>query len=224
MASSTRAPNFRVARQQQRRHDGLRRAAEQVAADEHRVRGRRSATTPPIARKRTIGIMRAASTMPSADAESVSCSTANASATGAMALPRNETQRPANSSPKFRCRNNEAVRSHARVYAYGCGVVIHSRAWLQGPGEIPHGLAGRLEPAAASNSPNSVRAASRLERCRRTAGIVIAERPDGRADAPPPARSAAPDARTRRPSLVRELHPAAVAPNAYYLALRRAPD
>ncbi len=53
-----------------------------------RVRGNRSATTPPKSRNSTIGAVRAASTCPRAAAESVMSSTANASATPAIIEPR----------------------------------------------------------------------------------------------------------------------------------------
>ena len=56
------------------------------------TRGSRSAITPPTSRKTTIGIVLAASTMPSAPAESVTSRTANASATGAMVEPTRLTE------------------------------------------------------------------------------------------------------------------------------------
>ena len=104
-------PDLGMAREQQRRHDAA------CVAPLSRL-----LPTAPCARQAVgddaadreeeeFGTMRAASTMPSADAESVRCSTANASATGAMALPRNETQPPENSSPKFRrCKREIACR------------------------------------------------------------------------------------------------------------------
>ena len=56
-------------------------------------RGNRSETTPPISRNTTIGTVRAASTTPSALAESATSSTANANAIGAIPVPAVETTR-----------------------------------------------------------------------------------------------------------------------------------
>ena len=54
-----------------------------------------SAITPPASRKTTSGTLCAASTMPSADADPSTSSTANASATEAIELPRVFTNREA---------------------------------------------------------------------------------------------------------------------------------
>jgi len=55
----------------------------------------RSAITPPIRRNTIIGIIRAASTAPSAVAESLMSSTANTTAIGAITEPTVEMKRPA---------------------------------------------------------------------------------------------------------------------------------
>jgi hypothetical protein len=65
-------------------------------------RDMRSATTPPASSSTTVGISRAARTMPSALGESDTSSTANASATGTMPSPSTDTDCPMNSRRKFR--------------------------------------------------------------------------------------------------------------------------
>ena len=60
-----------------------------------RVRPNRSASTPPTSRKTTIGMLCAASTTPRAVGESLICSTAKASATGAIRAPIRLTMREA---------------------------------------------------------------------------------------------------------------------------------
>src|SRR6478672_7060091 len=68
-------------------------------------RGRRSAQTPPKRMNRTVGTWRAVSTMPSFVVDWVRSSTANESATGAIALPAIEIVRPAKSRRNSRSRS-----------------------------------------------------------------------------------------------------------------------
>ena len=76
------------------------------------VRGNRSAITPPQSRNTTIGIVCAASTWPSAVAESVISRTANASAMPAIMLPRVLTKRDAKYQRKLRSRSGATESVH----------------------------------------------------------------------------------------------------------------
>jgi hypothetical protein len=73
-------------------------------------RGRRSPTTPPTSRKATSGTVRAASTMPRSEADPVSSSTANASATGTIPSPTSEIAWPVKSRRNSRSRKTSRLR------------------------------------------------------------------------------------------------------------------
>ncbi len=76
------------------------------------ARGNRSAITPPQSRNTTIGTVWAASTQPRTVAESVISSTAKASATLAIMLPRVLTNREAKYQRKFRSRSGATESFH----------------------------------------------------------------------------------------------------------------
>src|SRR5205823_6475335 len=71
-----------------------------------RRRGRRSATTPPTSSVETCASVQHANAMPVSLAEPVRSRTAKATAIGARYVPKYETERAANSSPKLRFLNS----------------------------------------------------------------------------------------------------------------------
>ena len=85
-------------------------------------RGSRSAQTPPKSRSRMTGIWRAASTSPRSVVEPVRSSTANASATGAIALPDHRDRAAGEEEAEL------AVRGAAR--AGSCGLPVRSQVRL----------------------------------------------------------------------------------------------
>ena len=84
-------------------------AATRFATRITRCRGNRSASTPPKRVSSTCGMLRAASTSPRTAGVAPRSSTAKASATGAIAEPRKEANRPANSSRNGRCRSGASA-------------------------------------------------------------------------------------------------------------------
>src|SRR5262245_9491369 len=82
-----------------------------------RFRGSRSAQTPPTSMKTSCGTIRAASTSPRSDAEPVRSRTANAIATGAIALPKNEI-------PRARKRRRNSRRASGPRRLRGLGTLV----------------------------------------------------------------------------------------------------
>lgn len=83
------------------------------------VRPKRSAMTPPANRKTTIGTLIAASTVPSALGESLTSSTAKASATLAMVPPAMLTSREAAYHRKLRSRSGARASRRFTTTASG---------------------------------------------------------------------------------------------------------